>query len=75
MAKRALIRLVRTEDGLVIDPTSKQAGRGAYLHEKRSCWESALKGSLARALRMELSQKDLEMLKTALEDMPANQDG
>jgi len=57
-----LVRLVRTEQGVVIDPTGKQAGRGAYLHDRRSCWEAGLRGSLARALKVELTAADRERL-------------
>jgi predicted RNA-binding protein YlxR (DUF448 family) len=58
--KRQLIRLVRTADGRVqIDPTGKAAGRGAYLHDRRSCWEKALTyHDLARALRIDLDDAD-----------------
>jgi len=58
LAKRQLIRIVRTADGVRVDPTGKLAGRGAYLHDRRSCWEAGLKGALARALRVELSAAD-----------------
>ena len=53
-----MIRLVRTPNGVQIDPTGKISGRGAYLHNKYSCWEKGMKGSLARALRSELSDQD-----------------
>jgi uncharacterized protein len=62
MAKRTLIRLVRRQDGILIDPTGKAAGRGAYLHNLRSCWEKGLKGSLAHALKTEINSKDLQQL-------------
>jgi hypothetical protein len=58
LGKRQLVRIVRTSDGALIDPTGKRAGRGAYLHDRRSCWEAALRGSLARALKMELTTAD-----------------
>ncbi|MEK6587969.1 MAG: YlxR family protein [Chloroflexota bacterium] len=58
LAKRSLVRVVRTANGVEIDPTSKVQGRGAYVHERRECWEAALKGSLSRALRVELSAAD-----------------
>jgi predicted RNA-binding protein YlxR (DUF448 family) len=45
-----------------VDLTGKLAGRGAYLHDRRSCWERAMKGSLAHALKMELTDKDREDL-------------
>jgi uncharacterized protein len=64
LAKRALIRLVRTSEGLIIDTTGKAAGRGAYLHDRRSCWQQALKGALAHALKVEFNDQDLEMIRT-----------
>jgi predicted RNA-binding protein YlxR (DUF448 family) len=30
--KRSFVRVVRTAQGVEIDPTGKRAGRGAYLH-------------------------------------------
>lgn len=62
MPKRALIRIVRQPDGMQIDPTGKMNGRGAYLHNRRSCWERGLKGALAHALKTEFSVKDRESL-------------
>ena len=62
LPKRLLIRIVRSPDGVQVDLTGKLAGRGAYLHDRRSCWERAMKGSLAHALKMELTDKDREDL-------------
>ena len=47
----------------MIDPTGKAAGRGAYLHNRRSCWENGLKGAIGHALKIELSSQDMEQLK------------
>ena len=59
LAKRGLIRIVRTDGGVQLDKTGKLAGRGAYLHDKRSCWEKAIqRGSLARNLKIELTETD-----------------
>ncbi len=58
LPKRSLIRIVRTPDGVRIDPSSKAPGRGAYLHDRRTCWERGLKGSLSKALRVELTIDD-----------------
>lgn len=57
LAKRSLVRIVRTPEGTVeVDLTGKQNGRGAYLHDRRSCWERGLgKGLLARALNVEIT--------------------
>ena len=62
LPKRELIRIVRSPDGVVIDPTGKISGRGAYLHDRRSCWERGLKGALANALKIELTDEDREKL-------------
>jgi uncharacterized protein len=70
LPKRTLIRIVRTEDGVHVDASGKLAGRGAYLHNKRSCWEQGLKGPLAHALKVELSGTELEHLKSFLATLP-----
>ena len=64
-SKRQFVRLVRTTDGRVqIDPTGKAAGRGAYLHERRACWEHALgQRELDRALRINLNDADRAALR------------
>jgi len=60
LAKRQLLRLVRTAEGtLALDPSGKAAGRGAYLHDRRSCWDTALSGpALERALRINLTEAE-----------------
>ncbi len=62
MPKRQMIRIVRTPEGVQIDPTGKKSGRGAYLHDRRTCWEQGLNGALAHALRTELRVEDREQL-------------
>ena len=61
-SKRSLIRVVRNPEGIFVDPTGKMAGRGAYLHEKRSCWVIGMQNALARALKTDLSEADKERL-------------
>ncbi len=70
LAKRSLIRIVRTPEGVRVDPTGKAAGRGAYLHDDRSCWERALKGALAHALKTELTEQDREFLQVNMQNLP-----
>lgn len=70
LSKRTLIRIVRTANGVTIDPKGKMPGRGAYIHNKRSCWEIALKGSLGRALKSELSQDEREGLLEYMSSLP-----
>jgi len=60
--KRQLTRIVRTEDaGVVVDPTGKRNGRGAYLCEQLACWDKALSGSrlLGQALAADVSEAEL----------------
>lgn len=70
LPKRSLIRIVRMTDGVRVDPTGKMAGRGAYLHDRRSCWERGLKGALAYALKTEFSAKDREELSAFMGSLP-----
>jgi predicted RNA-binding protein YlxR (DUF448 family) len=68
-----LIRIVRTSNGVQIDPTGKMAGRGAYLHDQRSCWDKGLKGALAHALRVDLAPGELEDLMNFANNLPLAQ--
>jgi len=70
LAKRALIRIARTPEGLRVDPTGKLPGRGAYLHDQRQCWERGLKGALAHALKVELTDQDRETLRAFMATLP-----
>ncbi len=68
--KRSLIRIVRTlEEGVQIDLSGKLHGRGAYLHDQKTCWEKGLKGSLAKALRVQLTEEDEERLSTYMQEL------
>lgn len=63
-AKRGLIRLVRTSEGLQVDPSGKMAGRGAYLCENPTCWDKAAQSEvLNRALRMTITDEDRNRLR------------
>lgn len=67
--KRELIRIVRTPEGkVVVDPSGKANGRGAYLCRQASCWEKSLeKNMLVRALKVTLSTEDSAALQHYLE--------
>ena len=75
MPKRQLVRIVRSPDGVQVDVTGKLAGRGAYLHDRRPCWERGLKGALAHALKTELTTEDRERLQAYLETLPEEESG
>jgi len=59
------VRIVRGPDGtVIIDPTGKRSGRGAYLCESPECWQAGLtRGVLPRALKIEtIPEDDLQNL-------------
>ncbi|MBN1564040.1 MAG: YlxR family protein [Anaerolineae bacterium] len=65
--KRSLVRVVRTPaDGVQIDLTGKQSGRGAYLCDQPACWDRALDSDvLDKALRTTLTESDRERIRLA----------
>lgn len=68
--KKTLVRIVKTPDGVCVDPTGRMPGRGAYLHDSKECWEKGLKrGALARALKTELTQTETEALAAHMESL------
>jgi predicted RNA-binding protein YlxR (DUF448 family) len=66
-AKRTLVRVVRTVDGITVDPSGKMNGRGAYLCERPECWERAMTTDvLAKALKTTVTPEDRERLRQAV---------
>ena len=55
--KRELIRIVRTPEGeVVLDPTGKKSGRGAYVCRQAECLKRSIRQKqLERQLQTELS--------------------
>ncbi|MCG0277260.1 MAG: YlxR family protein [Thermanaeromonas sp.] len=68
--KRELIRIVRTpEHEVLIDPTGKKAGRGAYICPKLECLKKAAKSrALEKALGVQISPEILAELEASLQD-------
>ena len=67
--KDRLLRIVRTEDGVLIDPTGRKNGRGAYVCTARSCIEKASRtGALSKALNVTIPQDLIEELLTYIKD-------
>ncbi|PJF31197.1 MAG: DUF448 domain-containing protein [Candidatus Thermofonsia Clade 1 bacterium] len=74
-AKRSLIRLVRTAEGVQVDLSGKRNGRGAYLCHQPACWQRAVQGdALAKALRTTLSDADRAYLQAAALQFAAQSD-
>ena len=70
LPKRKMVRIVRTTEGVQVDPTGKLAGRGAYLHDRRECWERGMKGTLAHALKTTLSAEERVRLEEFMNALP-----
>ncbi len=74
-SKWELIRVVRTPEGVQVDPTRRLPGRGAYVHARRACWQAAFKRrAFAHALRTTLQPADLERLRAFMETLPPDDD-
>ena len=75
--KRELIRVVRTPDReIIVDPTGRANGRGAYLCSQQSCWQTALgRDSLSRALRAPIDGDALTALQEFARSLPAEDPG
>ena len=70
--------MVRTAENRVqADPTSKKAGRGAYLCRARECWETVVSapGRLENALKLEMpiSPDDLARLREFAATLPSRE--
>ena len=70
LAKRALTRVVRQPGGVFIDLSGKMNGRGAYVHDRKSCWERSLKGAIANALKVSLTTEDRQRLENYMASLP-----
>ena len=76
LPKRKMVRIVRTlQQGVQVDPTGKMAGRGAYLHDRRECWERGLKGALENALKATLTLDERAKLEEFMNALPQDAHG
>jgi hypothetical protein len=71
-SKRELVRVVRTPAaGVQVDATGKLAGRGAYLHRNRTCWEQGLRSQrLSQALKTTLTAEEVGALQAFAATLP-----
>jgi predicted RNA-binding protein YlxR (DUF448 family) len=76
-AKRELQRIVRTPDGeVVLDPTGRLNGRGAYVCVGTDCLTLAIKkGALTRALETQLPPSFLASAGTGADPMLTTEGG
>lgn len=71
-SKRELIRIVHNEvQGLALDPVGKAPGRGAYLCDRRRCWEQAARTDiLGKALKITMSAQDRDLIRSHGQSLP-----
>lgn len=63
--KRQLTRIVRTPDGsVVVDPTGKLNGRGAYVCQQLTCWDKITENArlLNKMLMTEVTEAELTVI-------------
>ena len=70
--KKDLIRLVRTNDGIVeVDTSARKPGRGVYLCPRKNCWKIGLeRNHLERLLRVKLSANNRQVLASYSDGLP-----
>lgn len=68
--KKEMVRIVRTPTGeIVVDPTGKKSGRGAYVCPSTACLERAVKRKqIERALNSPVEPQVLEALRQKIAD-------
>lgn len=65
--KKELVRVLRTEEGIVIDLTGKKNGRGAYLCPNKDCLQKAKKTkALDRSLKVAIPEEIYSELETGM---------
>ena len=62
-AKKELLRVLKTEDGVLLDATGKKNGRGAYICANTECLKKARKSKgLERSLKASIPDEVYENL-------------
>ena len=56
--KKELIRVLKTEEGMILDETGRKNGRGAYLCRSTDCFQKARKNrGIERSLKMSVPEE------------------
>ncbi len=68
--KKELLRIVKNEEGIFLDPTGKQNGRGAYICKNAGCLETAYKRkNLERSFKCKVEEQVYQSLRQELSDL------
>jgi len=68
-SKKELLRIVKTNEGIFIDPKQKMQGRGAYICKDLECLKLAIKKKgLEKSLKINIPKSFYEELERFLKD-------
>lgn len=68
--KKELIRVLKTDEGIIIDDTGKKNGRGAYICPNADCLKKAVENrGLERSFKMPVDKSVYEDLKRSLDNI------
>lgn len=67
-SKKEMIRVLKTEEAIILDTTGKKNGRGAYVCKNAECLQKAKKSKgLDRSFKMTISDKVYDSLTKEIE--------
>lgn len=67
--KKDLIRILKTDEGIIMDGTGKKNGRGAYICPNADCFQKAVASKgLERSFKMPIEKTVYESLAKELEN-------
>ena len=70
--KKELIRILKTDEGIIIDDTGKKNGRGAYICPNADCFAKAVASKgLERSFKMPIEKSVYDKLAKELETIDA----
>ena len=70
--KKELIRILKTDEGIIIDDTGKKNGRGAYICPNEKCLKKAIENKgLERSFKMPVDKEVYDNLKGVFENIEA----
>ena len=70
--KKELIRILKTDEGIIIDDTGKNNGRGAYICPNAQCLKKAIENKgLERSFKMPVDKEVYDNLKGVFENIEA----
>lgn len=70
--KKSLVRILKNDDGIMLDETGKKNGRGAYICPNADCLKKAIASKgLERSFKMAVDGEVYEDLKRSFEKFEA----